>query len=82
MFLKEREPLPIDEGMSVQGRDRPSEVEQVASGSASARAESADASRHELRRLGEALKGGTDEVVAGMLRRSAGSGAVLDALVE
>ncbi|MGH2854778.1 MAG: putative bifunctional diguanylate cyclase/phosphodiesterase, partial [Solirubrobacteraceae bacterium] len=44
--------------------------------------ESADASRHELRRLGEALKGGTDEVVAGMLRRSAGSGAVLDALVE
>jgi diguanylate cyclase (GGDEF)-like protein len=37
---------------------------------------------HDLRHLGEALKGGTDEVVAGMLRRSAGSGAVLDALVE
>jgi diguanylate cyclase (GGDEF)-like protein len=36
----------------------------------------------DLRRLGEALKGGTDEVVAGMSRRSAGSGAVLDALVE
>ncbi len=50
--------MPIDESMSVQGRD------------------------HDLRRLGEALKGGTDEVVAGMLRRSAGSGAVLDTLVE
>ena len=37
---------------------------------------------HDLRHLGEALKGGTDEVVAGMLRRSAGSGAVLDTLVE
>jgi diguanylate cyclase (GGDEF)-like protein len=36
----------------------------------------------DLRRLGEALKGGTDDVVAGMQRRSAGSGAVLDALVE
>jgi diguanylate cyclase (GGDEF)-like protein len=36
----------------------------------------------DLRRLGEALKGGTDEVVAGMLRRSASSGVVLDALVE
>ncbi len=41
-----------------------------------------DDRRHDLRRLGEALKVGTDEVVAGMLRRSAGSGAVLDALVE
>jgi diguanylate cyclase (GGDEF)-like protein len=58
VFLKKPRPVPIDEGMSVQGRD------------------------HDLRRLGEALKGGTDEVVAGMLRRSAGSGAVLDALVE
>jgi diguanylate cyclase (GGDEF)-like protein len=56
MFLKKHGPLPINEGMSVQGRD------------------------NDLRRLGEALKGGTDEVVAGMLRRSAGS--VLDALVE
>jgi diguanylate cyclase (GGDEF)-like protein len=36
----------------------------------------------ELRRLGEALKGGTDDVVARMLGRSADSGHVLDALVE
>ncbi len=81
MFLKKHGPLPIDEGMSVQGRDRSSE-EQVASGPMSARAKLADDPRHDLRRLGEALKGGTDEVVAGMLRRSAGSGAVLDGLVE
>jgi diguanylate cyclase (GGDEF)-like protein len=80
MFLKKREPRPIDEGMSVQGRDRSSEEEQVASGSVPGHTP-ADA-RHDLRRLGEALKGGTDDVVAGMLRRSAGSGAVLDALVE
>jgi diguanylate cyclase (GGDEF)-like protein len=37
---------------------------------------------HDLRRLGEALKGGTGEVVALMQRRSAESGVVLDALVE
>jgi diguanylate cyclase (GGDEF)-like protein len=36
----------------------------------------------DLRRLGEALKGGTDDVVARMLGRSAESGHVLDALVE
>jgi diguanylate cyclase (GGDEF)-like protein len=36
----------------------------------------------ELRRLGEALKGGTADVVARMLVRSADSGHVLDALVE
>ena len=36
----------------------------------------------DLRRLGEALKGGTDEVVARMLGRSRGSSCVLDALVE
>src|ERR1700729_3645596 len=35
-----------------------------------------------LRRLGEALKGGTDDVVARMLSRSAESGHVLDAMVE
>jgi diguanylate cyclase (GGDEF)-like protein len=37
---------------------------------------------HDLRRLGDALKGGTEDVVARMLRRSAESGHVLDALVE
>ncbi|HSZ68872.1 MAG TPA: EAL domain-containing protein [Solirubrobacteraceae bacterium] len=37
---------------------------------------------HDLRRLGEALKAGTDDVVARMLRRSADSGHVLDSLVE
>jgi diguanylate cyclase (GGDEF)-like protein len=36
----------------------------------------------DLRRLGEALKGGTDEVVERLLRRSAQSGHVLDKLVE
>jgi diguanylate cyclase (GGDEF)-like protein len=36
----------------------------------------------DLRRLGEALKGGTGDVVALMLERSAESGHVLDALVE
>ncbi|MFI5003688.1 MAG: putative bifunctional diguanylate cyclase/phosphodiesterase [Solirubrobacterales bacterium] len=36
----------------------------------------------DLRRLGEALKGGTDEVVARMLGRSRGSSCVLDMLVE
>ena len=36
----------------------------------------------DLRRLGEALKQDTDDVVAGMLRRSQRSGTVLDALVE
>ncbi|HEY3759641.1 MAG TPA: EAL domain-containing protein [Solirubrobacteraceae bacterium] len=39
-------------------------------------------SEHDLRRLGEALKAGTDDVVARMLRLSADSGHVLDALVE
>ncbi|HXA53503.1 MAG TPA: hypothetical protein VNV37_01380, partial [Solirubrobacteraceae bacterium] len=39
-------------------------------------------STDELRRLGEALKRGTDEVVARLQRRSADSGAVLDGLVE
>jgi diguanylate cyclase (GGDEF)-like protein len=42
----------------------------------------ADGEREQLRRLGEALKAGTEEVVAEMLRRSAGSGTALDALVE
>jgi diguanylate cyclase (GGDEF)-like protein len=37
---------------------------------------------NDLRRLGEALKGGTDEVVARMLGRSRGSSCVLDMLVE
>jgi diguanylate cyclase (GGDEF)-like protein len=37
---------------------------------------------NDLRRLGEALKAGTDEVVAGMQRRSRESGCVLDGLVE
>jgi diguanylate cyclase (GGDEF)-like protein len=37
---------------------------------------------HDLRRLGDALKGGTEDVVARMLRGSAESGHVLDALVE
>ena len=36
----------------------------------------------DLRRLGEALKRDTDEVVARLQRRSAESGRVLDALVE
>ncbi len=36
----------------------------------------------DLRRLGEALKGGTDEVVARMLSRSRESSCVLDTLVE
>ncbi len=36
----------------------------------------------DLRRLGEALKTGTDDVVAGMLQRSARSGNAMDALVE
>jgi diguanylate cyclase (GGDEF)-like protein len=36
----------------------------------------------DLRRLGDALKGGTEDVVARMLRGSAESGNVLDALVE
>jgi diguanylate cyclase (GGDEF)-like protein len=36
----------------------------------------------ELRRLGEALSARTEEVVAGMLRRSADSGQALDAVVE
>jgi diguanylate cyclase (GGDEF)-like protein len=83
MFLKNPGLLPIDECMSVQGRD-PSNAEedQVVSGRLPARAGSADDPSHDLRRLGEALKGGTDDVVAGMLRRSARSGAVLDALVE
>ncbi len=77
------EPLPIDEGMSVQGRDPSIEGEQqVASAPAPAPADLMDDHSHDLRRLGEALKVGTDDVVTGMLRRSAGSGAVLDALVE
>jgi len=42
----------------------------------------AEGEREQLRRLGEALKAGTEEVVAEMLRRSAGSGTALDALVE
>jgi diguanylate cyclase (GGDEF)-like protein len=42
----------------------------------------AEERRHDLRRLGEALKGATDEVVAAMVYRSAQSGALLDALVE
>jgi diguanylate cyclase (GGDEF)-like protein len=46
-------------------------------------AQDADADfAHALRRLGEALKVGTDEVVTRMLDRSTSSGHVLDALVE
>ncbi len=50
--------------------------------SAPAPATLADGEREQLRRLGEALKAGTEEVVAEMLLRSAGSGTALDALVE
>src|ERR1700679_74903 len=43
---------------------------------------SALGSEHDLRRLGEALKAGTDDVVARLPRLSADSGHALDALVE
>jgi len=79
--LKRCAALPIDGGVSVDERDPagpgrgrsagPRLADRVAAGD-----------REELRRLGEALKGGTDEVVAEMQRRSAQSGVALDALVE
>jgi diguanylate cyclase (GGDEF)-like protein len=87
VFLKKRGPVPIDEGMSVQGPDPSIDGEEAARGlagirTAVAEAAPADDRRHDLRRLGEALKGGTDDVVAGMLRRSACSGSALDGMVE
>jgi diguanylate cyclase (GGDEF)-like protein len=72
--------LPIDGGVSVDGQDPTGARAPVQS--APAPATLADGEREQLRRLGEALKAGTEEVVAEMLRRSAGSGTALDALVE
>jgi diguanylate cyclase (GGDEF)-like protein len=58
----------------------PGQVEIQADGVSAAVTPSALGS--DLRRLGDALSARTDDVVAGMLRRSEGSGQVLDAVVE
>jgi diguanylate cyclase (GGDEF)-like protein len=69
--------------MSVQGQD-PSiaGAEAAAREQIAARPARGSVLVDDLRRLGEALKGGTDEVVAEMQRRSAQSGSTLDVLVE
>ncbi len=72
--------MPIDRGVSLDGLDPTGARAPVQSAPASATL--VDGEREQLRRLGEALKAGTEEVVAEMLRRSAGSGTALDALVE
>ena len=66
--------------MSVRGRDplTPGVAGREGDGSAPVHAGLAD----DLRRLGEALKGATEDVVARLQRRSAESGLVLDTLVE